>query len=195
MAIEKVYFLNNTSVIHDEIFAHRLGLVPIYADPKRFNVKLENEEINDQNTIVFELKVKCDKKQSELNGNCFIVWYYFLSFLLVYSGDLKWIPQGSQSSIFENSPIRPVNTDILLAKMRPGQEICLEAHCEKNIGREHAKWSPVCTATYRILPTITLLEPITGELAYKFASCFASGVVAVEAIKGNFGFLNFLALF
>jgi DNA-directed RNA polymerases I and III subunit RPAC1 len=103
---------------------------------------------------------------------------------LVYSGDLKWVPQGAQSSLFAAAPIRPVQNDILLIKMRPGQEISLEAHCEKNIGREHAKWSPVCTATYRLLPTILLLEPITGQDAYKFVECFAPGVIAVESVNG-----------
>ena len=39
-----------------------------------------------------------------------------------------------------------VHEDILLAKMRPGQEIVLEAHCTKGTGAEHAKWSPVATA-------------------------------------------------
>lgn len=70
MAIEKVYFINNTSVVHDEILAHRLGLVPIYADPKFFSFRSASDEINDQNTIVFELKVKCEKSQNGLNGTC-----------------------------------------------------------------------------------------------------------------------------
>lgn len=36
MAIEKVYILNNTSIIQDEVLAHRLGLIPINADPRKF---------------------------------------------------------------------------------------------------------------------------------------------------------------
>ena len=36
MAIETVYVFNNTSVIHDEVLSHRLGLIPIKADPGRF---------------------------------------------------------------------------------------------------------------------------------------------------------------
>lgn len=38
MAIEKVFVNNNTSIIQDEVLAHRLGLVPIKADPRKFNM-------------------------------------------------------------------------------------------------------------------------------------------------------------
>ena len=34
VAVENVYVWNNTSVIHDEVFAHRLGLVPLAVDPR-----------------------------------------------------------------------------------------------------------------------------------------------------------------
>ena len=45
MAIEKVYMYNNTSIIQDEVLAHRLGLIPIKADPRLFEYKADGEEI------------------------------------------------------------------------------------------------------------------------------------------------------
>ncbi len=36
MAIEKVNMWQNTSIIHDENLAHRVGLIPIKADPRLF---------------------------------------------------------------------------------------------------------------------------------------------------------------
>ena len=39
MAIEQAYVMNNTSIIPDDILAHRLGLVPILADPRLFGYK------------------------------------------------------------------------------------------------------------------------------------------------------------
>ena len=36
MAIERVYIRENTSIIQDEVLAHRLGLIPIKADPRLF---------------------------------------------------------------------------------------------------------------------------------------------------------------
>ena len=56
------------------------------------------------------------------------------------------------------SPPKAVHDDILLAKLRPGQTIQLEAHCTKGEGKEHAKWSPVATAWYRLLPEIRLIK-------------------------------------
>lgn len=36
MAIEKVNMWQNTSIIPDENLAHRMGLIPILADPREF---------------------------------------------------------------------------------------------------------------------------------------------------------------
>lgn len=41
MAIEKVMIKNNTSIIQDEVLAHRLGLIPLKADPKLFEYRPE----------------------------------------------------------------------------------------------------------------------------------------------------------
>ena len=51
-------------------------------------------------------------------------------------------------------PPRPVHDDILLARLRPGQRIELEAHATVGTGAEHAKWSPVATAWYRLQPEL-----------------------------------------
>lgn len=102
----------------------------------------------------------------------------------VYSGDLVWEPKGNQEEKFGENPPRPVHDDIVIAKLRPGQEMEMELHCQKGMGREHAKWSPVATASYRILPEITILEPITGEDAEDFKKCFVDGVVDVVMVNG-----------
>lgn len=43
MAIETVYIANNTSIIPDEVIAHRLGLIPIKADPRLFDTHKQGE--------------------------------------------------------------------------------------------------------------------------------------------------------
>jgi DNA-directed RNA polymerase I and III subunit RPAC1 len=42
MAIENVYIYDNTSVVQDEVLAHRLGLVPLRADPRAFTYSLSS---------------------------------------------------------------------------------------------------------------------------------------------------------
>lgn len=43
MAVEKVFVYNNTSIVQDEILAHRLGLIPIRADPRLFEYRNQGE--------------------------------------------------------------------------------------------------------------------------------------------------------
>jgi DNA-directed RNA polymerase I and III subunit RPAC1 len=95
-----------------------------------------------------------------------------------------WEPHGQQNEYFkgEEGAIQPVNPDILIAKLRPGQEIQCVMHCHKGIGGDHAKFSPVATASYRLMPSITITKPIIGSDAKKFARCFPRGVVALEPV-------------
>ncbi|KAI8917598.1 DNA-directed RNA polymerase [Powellomyces hirtus] len=179
MAIEKVFVLNNTSIMHDEILAQRLGLIPIKADPRLFTFRRgANDDPTDLNTLVFKLRVQCTKNPDALPSAVHPADKYINSNVL--SSHLQWDPQGEQVERFANDPCRPVIDDILITKMRPGQEIDVELHCQKGIGKEHAKWSPVATASYRLLPDIQILKPITGESAKRFQKCFPPGVVAVK---------------
>lgn len=41
MAFDKVFMFNNTSIIQDEVLAHRLGLIPLKADPRLFEFRAE----------------------------------------------------------------------------------------------------------------------------------------------------------
>ncbi|GAA5806487.1 hypothetical protein HPULCUR_012021 [Helicostylum pulchrum] len=182
MAIEKVYVMNNTSIIQDEVVAHRLGLIPIKADPLEFDYMTEDGGPTDLNTLVFKLKKKCEFNPEAAADETDPNKKYINSF--VYSGDLVWEPKGNQDEKFADNPPRPVHDDIVIAKLRPGQEMEMELHCQKGLGREHAKWSPVATASYRILPEITILEPITGEDAEEFKKCFVDGVVEVVMENG-----------
>merc|ERR1712039_56969 len=86
---------------------------------------------------------------------------------------------------FQDDPPRPVVDDILLAQIGGGQEIELECFCEKGIGKEHAKWSPVSTAFYRLLPQIVLTEPILGEDAEFLQRTCPMGVFDIEEVPGG----------
>lgn len=103
----------------------------------------------------------------------------------VYAKDLTFHPVGRQEKYFNQKPedrIRPVNPDVLLVQLRPGEVINMDIQCHKGIGADHAKFSPVATATYRLLPTIDIIKPIIGLDARKFARCFPKGVIGLEDV-------------
>ncbi|KAH7546953.1 hypothetical protein FEM48_Zijuj01G0255700 [Ziziphus jujuba var. spinosa] len=131
MAIEKVLIANNTSVVQDEVLSHRLGLIPIKADPRLFEFT-ENGAPTEKNTIVFKLHVRCEQGEPRLTG----------------------------------------------------MEIELEAHAVKGVGKTHAKWSPVGTAWYRMLPEVVLLEEIEDKAAEQLKAKCPVGVFDIEDI-GN----------
>ncbi|PIN09740.1 RNA polymerase I and III, subunit RPA40/RPC40 [Handroanthus impetiginosus] len=199
MAIEKVFIANNTSVVQDEVLAHRLGLIPLKVDPRLFNYMSENDEPNERNTIVFKLHVRCERGSPRIK---------------VKSNELKWLPNGSefirstekstadstsktktytsfscgQDSLpeFSDNPIAPKHDDIIIAKLGPGQEIELEAHAVKGMGKTHAKWSPVATAWYRMLPEVVLLQEIEDERAEELVKKCPVNVFDIEDIgKGR----------
>lgn len=102
----------------------------------------------------------------------------------VYSGDLEWVPMGDQQKRF--GVIKPLFDDILIAKLRPGQEIEMDLICEKGIGKTHAKWSPVCTAYYRLLPDIRIQKgAITGKSAKELKKVCPMGVFDIEDLAGE----------
>ncbi|XP_077351351.1 DNA-directed RNA polymerases I and III subunit RPAC1 isoform X2 [Festucalex cinctus] len=104
---------------------------------------------------------------------------------IVYSRDIKWVPIGNQADVFADSSLGPVHDDILIALLRPGQELDIVMHCVKGIGKDHAKFSPVATASYRLLPEITLLDAVQGEKAERLKRCFPQGVIELGDVNGS----------
>jgi len=197
MAIERVVLFQNTSIIQDEVLAHRLGLIPICVDPRLFQFVREsardpeqrrrarNPKANDDksitvtqhpagqpnelNTLVFVLDVKCtrktDKNGRPVGDDKADVDKY--ENYLVHSRQLQWIPQGQQAARFSKpgTQPRPYYDDIVIAKLRPGQSIEAELHVEKGLGQQHAKWSPVATASYRLMPEVLFPAPVVDAHA------------------------------
>ncbi len=190
---------NNTSIIQDEVLAARLGLIPLtgalsglkwlqYKKKPMASLNgstAETDAVNatDQDTVVLKLHHECHWNDSRKKDDIEPTDLYVGS--NVYARDLVWHPAGQQAEQFpeeEGGGIRPTNPDILIAKMRPGQVLDLEMHAIKGIGADHAKFSPVATATYRLMPTIDIMRPISGNDAKKFARCFPKGVIGLEEV-------------
>ncbi len=194
LAIEKVYVQNNTSVIADEVLAHRLGLIPLKGNlegMKQVTPFVDTDAVSDStvterseaNTLVLALNIKCEPNPNA-DKNATEPQEKFIN-SSVYSGQFEFQPQGAQEERFENGPLAAVSDKILIAKLRPGQEIDVVMHAHMGKGGDHAKFSPVATATYRLLPTITITKPILGEDARKFQKCFPDGVIKLERVTGK----------
>jgi len=183
MAIEKVHMYQNTSIMQDEVLAHRLGLIPLNADPRLFEWKAEKEpevkgkgkakegegdEGTEKDTLEFRLQVRC-RNNSERTG-------YIDERVL--SSQIQWCPRGSQKSWA--GAVAATEPDILVNKLRPGHEMEITMFAVKGVGRDHAKFSPVATAFYRLLPAIRLLRPVRGEAALRLQKCFSPGVIGVR---------------
>lgn len=183
VAADTVYMFMNTSVIQDEVLAHRIGLIPLNIDPDLLSwvdkTVDENDRYNEDNTIVFSLDVTCTKNPHAPKDSTNPRELYRNAY--VYAKDLKFEPHGNQLEKFKKNPVGPADKDILIAKLRPGQEISLRAHCILGEGSDHAKFSPVATASYRLMPVIDIKQPIVDEEAKQFQKCFPLGVIGINS--------------
>jgi len=175
MAIEKVYNYQNTSIMQDEVLAHRLGLIPLRADPRLFKWKQEGgeDEGTEEDTLEFTLQIKC---KSNGDKTAALTEPYINS--KVFTEHIKWVPKGKQAELMSNPG--PVEDDILLNKMRPGHEMDLKLFAVKGVGRDHAKFSPVATAFYRLHPEITINRDVYDEDAMRLLKSFTPGVIQLE---------------
>jgi len=180
MAIDKVKLFQNTSIIQDEVLCHRLGLLPVKADPHLFSMQQEGKPASEKNTLVFTLDVKCTRKAKGADLPLDETYDNHT----IYSNAMEWVPQGKQAAALKEDPPRMVHDDIIIAKMRPGQVIEAECHVVKGIGSTHTKWSPVCTASYRLMPEVVIKGEIEGDAAEKLVKTCPMGVFDMEDI-GN----------
>ncbi|UCH56694.1 MAG: DNA-directed RNA polymerase subunit D [Candidatus Bathyarchaeota archaeon] len=135
MAIDDMFVFDNSSVIHDEVLAHRIGLVPIKTDLDRY-VLPEDCECGSE--------LGCEK--------CRVV----LTLDVEAETDARIILSGDFVS--EDPEVVPVSPDIPLTKVTTGQAVRVEAYARLGQGKIHAKWQPVSSATYQHVAEIDVDE-------------------------------------
>ena len=125
MAIEDIEFVQNDSVLYDEVLAHRLGLIPLTTDLKGYEIKKAEDEYSAKNSCKLILRAK---------GPC-----------TVYAEDLK----------SKDPKIKPVYPKIPIVKLLKGQELELEATATLGVGKDHVKFSPcLAWYTYKAKATV-----------------------------------------
>lgn len=126
LAIDDVVMLENSSVMHDEAVAHRLGLIPLRTDPGRFVMPQE-----------------CDCKSTLGCSKCRV--------LLVLDSEstdkTKVVTSGELVS--EDELVKPVSKDIPIIVLAPNQKLKFEAYARLGTGKDHAKWQPTSAAVLK----------------------------------------------
>lgn len=135
MAIDDLFIFDNSSVVNDEVLAHRIGLVPIKTD-------LDN----------YVLPEDCECKSELGCEKCRVV----LTLDVEAETDTLTVTSGDFVSVDPN--VVPNSPDIPLTKVAPGQAVRLEAYAKLGIGKDHAKWQPVSEAIYQHIAEIDVDE-------------------------------------
>jgi DNA-directed RNA polymerase subunit D len=125
-AIDDVVILENSSVMHDEAVAHRLGLIPLRTDLKRF--------------VMPHL---CDCKSTLGCSNCRVL------LVLDTESQDKTKVITSADLISEDEVVKPVNKEIPIVSLAPGQKLKFEAYARLGTGKNHAKWQPTSVAVVK----------------------------------------------
>jgi len=126
MTVEDIFYFDNSSIVPDEVLAHRIGFVPLTTDLDSYVLPEECD---------CEAELGCPKCRAGLTMDVEAKD----DTVTVYSGDL--VP--------EDPSIAPVSKRIPLAKLAPGQAIKFEAYAQLGQGKVHAKWSPVSMCVYQ----------------------------------------------
>ena len=124
MAIDDVVIQQNSSVLYDEILAHRLGLIPLSTDLKGY-----------------VLPQDCSCKTDLGCSKCRVL----LVLNAIATDEVKTIYSGDLRS--EDDSVKPYVDNIPIVKLAPDHEIKLEAFAKLGKGRDHAKWQPVSVST------------------------------------------------
>lgn len=115
LAVEEIELKKNSSVLYDEMVAHRIGLTVLKTDLKTYNL---TRDCNCKGEGCAKCQVKGTLKAKGPS--------------IVYASELK-IKDIDVKAIYPETPI---------AKLLKNQELELEATITLGEGRQHVKWSP-----------------------------------------------------
>lgn len=156
LSIDLLEISANTSVLPDELLAHRLGLLPLASvniDRLNYTRDCSCDSYCDRCCVILNLSARCDTGDETM---------------AVYARDLvKTAMVGAEGADFmtgdEGSGANieglgePVITDpdgkgSIIVRLREGQEVQFRCIAKKGIAKEHAKWSPVTAVGFEYDP-------------------------------------------
>ena len=135
MAVDFAYFYDNNTGIHDEMIAHRLGLIVLRSDEALGKYKPPEEcrgaHESDRRCYV-ELILEDEVPEDADSGH--------------------YVKAGQLSS--SDPDVVPVYPDTPILYLAPGQRIHIVAYARLGRGSEHGKWSPASISVLRYTPVI-----------------------------------------
>ncbi|EME28398.1 DNA-directed RNA polymerase II subunit C [Galdieria sulphuraria] len=153
MAIDLIHMQVNTSSLHDELLAHRLGLIPLTSHRvDEFEYTRDCPYCSDHClhcSVTFELDVQCTEEAMTVTSQDLVNKSAHESQLAASVQPVHFSGEYNPTLSEENGL-----NGIVLAKLAKGQRIQLTAIAKKGVGKEHAKWSPVCTISYQTDPSV-----------------------------------------
>ncbi len=155
MAIEWVEMRENNSALFDEVIAHRLGLIPIKFDPKKFN---------------FSEDCECEGKGCPLCQAVFAL--ESTGPRMVYSGDMK----------SSNKEVKPTDPNFPIVELLKGHNIKFEAVAKLGIGMKHAKFQAANVA-YQYYPELKVKEGSLSSDTAKGVKACPKGALSMKGSK------------
>jgi len=158
MTIEDIFYFDNSSLVPDEILAHRLGLTPLTTD-------LDNYVLPEDCDC--EAELGCPKCRAVLTMDV----EADEEIKTVYSGDL--VPDDPKTA--------PASAGIPLAKLAPKQAIRFEAYAQLGQGKTHIKWSPTSMCVYQNVSLVPVSDKIKSEEC--LLDCGDAAVLVGDKVK------------
>jgi DNA-directed RNA polymerase subunit D len=134
LAIDSVDFSVNDSIFYNEVISHRLGLIPLVFDPKKFHFKDEHED--GKTCSMCEVVFVINKKGPAM----------------VYSKDMK----------SSDPDVKPLHDEVPIIELFDDQNLKLEASASLGLAKNHARYQSAI-AFYRYFPLANLKGKLENQ--------------------------------
>lgn len=171
MAIDIVNIKSNTSALFDEFISHRLGLIPLESSEAvkyEFSRSCNCKDFCPSCSVEFILKAKCDRSDTTMEVTT--------EHIVKIDHNCKVVPVTY-----------PGEDPILICKLKKNQELDMHLIAKKGIGKEHSKWSPVCTVIMHQEADIELnknkIDSLSVEQKKSLVKCCPTKVFSYDEHK------------
>jgi DNA-directed RNA polymerase subunit D len=155
MAIDEIVVLENSSIMYDELLAHRLGLIPLRTDLTRHVMPEECSCKNPLGCQMCRVQLTIDSEAKDKT-------------IMVHSDEL----------VSEDEYTKPVSDQIPIVKLAPGQKIKLEAYARLGKGKEHYKWQPSVVSVVK-----PLTDEETNELYIESIGSLPARDILIKSVE------------